>query len=221
MKTTVVICTLLIVCQLICVAKARVQRQSTAECDYIKTKLTYGSSPIDPAKVPSVSPVCVQAANNLLVAGMNASLAVAHGICITQCQSLYELIKNCFGKSSADFHFDLYCGVINGTDCLTVRQSSTYTQLASIVSANCGPNNTTPSCTNNCTTALQIIKGYSGCCGLVNQDMYSACNVSLQGPCTNALFTANGAKATHLFYLNIFVNIIIVHSLLTIFAAGP
>ena len=93
----------------------------------MSTKLAYGSGAIDVAQVPSVSPVCVQAANNLLAAGTSASAAVAHGICIAECETLYDLIKSCFGQNSADFHFDLYCGTNNGTDCLTARYGPTYT----------------------------------------------------------------------------------------------
>ena len=107
-------------------------------------------------------------------------------------RSLYNLLNVCFGKSAADFHFDLYCGTINGTDCLTVRYGATYMQLDSIVSVNCGPTNAT-ACSSNCTASLQSIKQYSGCCGLVNQERYDACNITSQAGCTNSLFTSNGA----------------------------
>lgn len=180
------------------VSTTRIERKSPTECAYMSTKLVYGSGAINASQVPSVSPVCIQVANDLLAAGIGASAAVAHGICIAQCQALYDLIESCFGKASADFHFDLYCGTTNGTDCLTVRHGPTYTQLASTVTANCGPANAT-SCTGSCVTSLQSIKAYSGCCGLNNQQSYNACNITLQAPCGNSLFGSGIAVMTSQF----------------------
>ena len=194
MRVRVIICILMAISLPHLVFSARVERRSSDECTYLSTKLAYGSSAIDSTKVPSVSPVCVQAANNLLAAGLAASAAVAHGICITQCQSLYDLLAECFGKSSADFHFDLYCGTVNGTDCLTVRNGTTFTQLATTVTGKCPASNAT-SCTSNCTSALQDVKAYSGCCGLTYQDKYAACNMTQQSGCTNSLFTGSGAQS--------------------------
>ena len=201
MKASVVICLLMAFSLDRLVSSTRVVRQSSTECTYISTKLKAGSSQIDPSQVPSLSPVCVQAANNLLAAGVAATPAVLQGICITQCQTLYNLIAGCYGNSSADFQLNLYCGTINGTDCQTVRYGSTYKQLNSTVAANCGPPNAT-SCTSNCTTALQNAVNYAGCCSLNNQASYNACNITLPGQCAMFNGMYSGAEATNRFFCN-------------------
>ena len=193
------------------VLSARVERQSE-ECTYISTKLMSGSSAIDPTKVPSVSPVCVQAANKLLAAGDSAGAAVTQGICIAQCQTLHDLIESCFGNNSAHFHFALYCGTVNGTNCLTVRNGMTYTQLDSVVSSNCGPANAT-SCNSSCTSALRDIKQYSGCCGLTNEKIYAACNITAQAPCTNSFFAGGGARELATMTVQLFTTFIILLTL--------
>ena len=165
----------------------------SSQCAYVNAYFSKG--PLVSSLVPSISSKCLAAYNSIFIStGIPTS-----AICIADCQSLYALLAECQGTTTANAIAMYYCGQVNGQYCSALQDSA----LANVVRTACS--NAT-SCSNSCMTAISALEQNSGCCQFfVLNGPKVLCGQQPIAPCStifNSNPSAPSSECAYLLYNN-------------------